>query len=446
LEKTMSRRTALFRNPHIACAVALIAASACGAGSAGSADPAGPGAGPTTKRSDPAKVRWSGTESADALGDLPVVVRGNTAFALDLYAQLIQDEKGNLFFSPASISTALAMTYAGAFDQTETVMARTMHFDLPQARLHPAFAQLMARLQKQPEKSELSIANRLWGEQSWKFLPAFLAVTRDSYGAELKTLDFKGDQEGSRKIINAWVEEHTHGRIRNLLLRPNVKPDTRLILTNAVYFKAPWQAPFEKEATQPAPFWLASGEQRETPMMRQVGYAGYGEAGGVKVLEKGYEGGTLSMVILLPKERDGLAKLEAKLDATFLDRLIASTQGQKVDIALPKFKFEQRAQLAATFAKMGMGLAFSDKADFSGMTGGRDLKIDDVIHKAFIAVYEEGTEAAAATAVIMAEITSAGPRPEPKRFHADHPFLFLIRDRATGTILFMGRLTEPANQ
>ncbi len=431
------------RSAGAAGAVALIMA-ACAAGSAGSADPAGPGgeAG-VAKRSDPAKVKWTGTESEAALGDLPVVVRGNTAFALDLYARLGHEEPGNLFFSPASISTALAMTYAGARNQTEADMARTMHFELAQQQLHPAFAQLMKRLQAQPDKSELAIANRLWGEQSWRFLPAFLAITRDAYGAELESLDFKGDREGARKTINDWVSDHTRGRIRNLLLPPNVKPDTRLILTNAVYFKAPWQAPFEKEATRPAPFWLASGEQRDTPMMHQIDYAAYGEADGVEVLEKGYEGGALSMVVLLPEKRDGLAALEAKLDPALLDRLLASTKPQKVAVWLPKFKFEQRVQLAKTLKEMGMGLAFSDDADFSGMTGGRDMKIDDVIHKAFIAVYEEGTEAAAATAVVMAEITSAGPRPQPKQFRADHPFLFLIRDRATGTVLFMGRLVEP---
>lgn len=382
----------------------------------------------------------SGGSPGGSPGD---VIAGNTRFALDMYAQLRQGQAANLFFSPASISTALAMTYAGARGQTEAVMAKTMHFDVPQEQLHATFRDLIAGLQKQPDKSELTIANRLWGEKSWKFANSFLATTRDHYGAELKTLDFRNDPDGSRQTINKWIEDRTRNRIRELLQKPNVKPDTRLILTNAVYFKAPWRSAFEAGMTQPVPFYLATGEQRDTPMMRQVEYAGHGERHGVQVLEKGYEGGTLSMVVLLPEKRDGLADLEKRLDAKMLAELLSSTEGQKVDVWLPRFKFEQRVELAKTFKQMGMALAFSDDADFSGMTGNRDLKIDDVIHKAFIAVYEEGTEAAAATAVVMAEITSAGPRPEPKTFRADHPFLFLIRDQATGTILFMGRLSEP---
>jgi len=429
----MSERTNSATGLCAAALAAVVSIAACGGGSA--AEP-----------SEPAKPAWSGAEPAAALGDLPAAVKGNTAFALDLYQVLGEAGDGNLFFSPASISTALAMTFAGARDQTEAVMAKTMHFDLPQAKLHASFKQLFGRLHEQPEKSELAIANRLWGEKSWKFLDEFLAVTRDYYGAELASVDFKGDRDAARKTINKWVEEKTHDRIKDLLQPPNVNPDTRLILTNAVYFKAPWEIPFEEAATKPEPFWLASGAQQPTPMMRQVDYAGYGEAGGVKVLEKGYKGGTLSMVVLLPEERDGLAELEKKLDAALLDRLLASIQAQKVVVWLPKFKFETRAEMRKTFEAMGMGLAFSDAADFSGMTGKRDLKVDDVIHQAFIAVYEEGTEAAAATAVVMAEITSAGPRPDPVEFKADHPFLFLIRDKATGTILFMGRLAEPANQ
>lgn len=424
------------RAAHVLGLLATLFLPACGASS---------GPTPTEPGTDskPGAPAWTGAQSADALGDVAAVVTGNTEFALDMYAKLAAADSGNLFFSPASISTALAMTYAGARNDTQDVMAKVMHFGLPQARLHASFKELDARLAAQPNKSELAIANRLWGEQSWTFLPEFLAVTRDQYGAELETLNFKQNPDAARKTINAWVEDATRGRIRDLLKKPNVRPDTRLILTNAVYFKAPWAFPFEKETTRPEPFWLASGEQQQTPMMRQIAVAGYGEVDGVKVLEMAYEGDALSMVVLLPAERDGLAALEKRLDTDTLNRLVTSTRRQKVDIWLPKFKYERRTELKKTFGDLGMGLAFSRRADFRGMTGQPELKIDDVIHQAFIAVYEEGTEAAAATAVVMAEITSAGPRPQPNVFRADHPFVYLIRDRATGTILFMGRLAQP---
>ena len=380
-------------------------------------------------------------------------VEDNTAFALDLYAQLKKQE-GNLFFSPYSISTALAMTYAGARGNTATQMAEVMHFGLEPEVLHRAFGQLVDDLNKQGEEGgfELSVANALWGQKGYGFLKEFLDLTRDSYGAGLREVDFEGATEAARKTINAWVEKETKEKIKDLIPEGVLDKLTRLVLTNAVYFKADWVHQFEKHATRDRKFWIAAEETIHVPMMHQTNSFGYAAVHGCQLLEMPYKGGRQSMVVLLPTMRDGLgrlgwmAEIEKGLSADKLASWLKQIRYQQVTVILPKFTMTSEFRLDETLKSMGMTDAFSlPPADFSGMNGKNDpvegLFIGAVLHKAFVEVNEEGTEAAAATAVEMTLGMSSGPsRPI---FRADHPFLFLIRDNRTGSILFMGRVAEP---
>lgn len=366
----------------------------------------------------------------------PTVVDGNSAFALDLY-QRLKDQPGNLFFSPHSISTALAMAYAGARNETEAQMARTLHFSLPQEKLHPAFAALDKDLAAR-KGCELAVANRLWGQKGYAFLDAFLGTTRDCYGAALEPLDFGTDAEGARKTINAWVEKQTRDKISGLLQPGSLGPDTKLVLTNAIYFKGKWDSPFDAGRTGDAPFQTSGDRKIDVRMMRQKGTYRHATAGAIQILELPYQEDALSMVVLLPREATGLADLEAGLTEASLKRWLSGLQSSEVDVSFPRLKLTSTFSLGNTLAGMGMPLAFSN-ADFSGMTGSRELSLTAVIHQAFVDVNEEGTEAAAATAV---ELLKCLDHDTPV-FRADHPFLFLIRDRKSGAILFMGRVVDP---
>jgi serpin B len=373
--------------------------------------------------------------------EMTALVEGNNAFAFDLYKAL-RATPGNLAFSPASVSTALAMTYAGARNNTEAEMKATLHFELEQSRLHPAFADLLAGLIAGPgaDNYDLAIANRLWGDKASTFLPDFLTLTENLYGARLEQLDFRGDADGGRKVINAWVEEQTKKRITELL-KPGIITDrTRLVLTNAIYFKGTWLDPFEKKATREQTFHAPDGEQKVQMMHKVEDLRAY-EGDGIKALELPYQGEDLSMVFLLPDARDGLAALEEQLGADALKRWLDGMHEQKVVAALPRFEVTSDFGLHEVLPDMGMKEAFSMAADFSGMNGDTDLYITAVVHKAFVKVDEEGSEAAAATAVVVGE---KGVAKQPLQFIADHPFLFLIRDKRTGSILFLGRVSSPA--
>lgn len=379
---------------------------------------------------------------------MKVVVGGNSKFAFDLYARIKDDPAvtkygGNLFFSPYSISTALAMTWAGARDETERQMAEVLHFGLPQAQLHKTFGSLEKRLNEAGEEGryELSVANALWGQAGYNFLKGFLELTEASYGAGLKEVDFAGQTEKSRQIINGWVEEKTKDKIKDLIGPGVLNPLTRLVLTNAIYFKGDWLNQFDKKLTRDEPFKLNRSEQVKVPVMHIKERLGYRADDKLQMLQLPYEGEELSMIILLPVEIDGLAEVERLLTTEKLDEWTKGLRKQEVDVSLPKFKMTTKFELADYLKKMGMPDAFSlPPGDFSGMTGDKSLFISNVIHKAFVAVDEEGTEAAAATAVGM-RLTSV-PLP-PKVFRADHPFIFIIKDNHSQSILFMGRLMDP---
>jgi serpin B len=398
-----------------------------------------------TLKSDLPRIESPDTDPAEQA----LLIEGNTAFAFDLYQQL-RGEDGNLFYSPHSISVALAMTYAGARGETADQMSDTLNFLLEQEGLHAAFNWLDGELAvrgegargKEGEGFRLSVVNAIWGQKDYDFLESFLDVLAGNYGAGLRILDFIEEPEPSRIAINRWVSDETEGRIRDLIPQGAINRLTRLVLTNAIYFDAAWQYPFQKRNTSNGPFYLLDGGQVTVPMMRQTQQFAYAHGQGYQAVELRYDGGELSMVILLP-DSGQFEMFEEQLDAQLVAAMIDDMKPTRVALTMPKFEFESESNLKTTLATMGMPLAFSDDADFSGMTGRRELFISDVVHKAFVSVDEEGTEAAAATAVIMAP-TSMPAQPDVE-VTIDSPFIFLIRDIDTGAILFIGRVMNPAD-
>ena len=379
--------------------------------------------------------------------DLTTLVDGNSAFAFDLY-QSLREAGGNLFYSPYSISLALVMTYAGARGETAQQMADTLHFTLSQNRLHPAFNSLDLELArrgegakgKDGERFRLNIVNAIWGQKDYEFLSDFLDLLAENYGAGLRILDFASAPEESRITINNWVSDQTEGRIEDLIPQGLIDALTRLVLTNAIYFNAAWEYPFNEDVTKDRPFYLLDGSEVSVPMMSQTETFGYAEGDEYQAVELPYDGGELSMVILLP--RDGqFEAFEDVMDTQLVDGIIGRLEHRQVILAMPRFEFESSFSLGETLAAMGMPIAFSGGADFSGMTGNRDLFIADVIHKAFVSVDEAGTEAAAATAVVM---EMSAPPGTPVEVTVDHPFIFLIHDIQTGAILFVGLVIDPS--
>ena len=375
---------------------------------------------------------------------LTEVVEGNTAFALDLHRRE-RDQPGNLFFSPYSISTALAMTWAGAKGRTEQEIARVFHFTLPPGDLPRAFGELaerFAQIEKQKHIS-LRIANSLWCQRDYPFLKPFLDLNRTHLQAELGSVDFDHHTEAAREEINRWIERKTQDRIRELMAPGQVTPVTTLVLCNAVYFKGKWVTQFDPKATATNVFFPRRGQRVTVPMMSGKMKVRSQSPGDLTLLVLPYTGNDLSMVILLPEAVDGLGALEQRLDAKELTSWLAAldqARESEAIVVLPKFKLNCRLNLKDDLAAMGMPSAFKPGADFSGMTSAEKLWISDVVHQAFVDVNEEGTEAAAATAVAMTRSASASHTP---LFRVDHPFLFLIRERQTGSILFLGRVVDP---
>jgi len=382
--------------------------------------------------------------------NVTIVSEAANRFAFNLYGQLKGGE-GNLFFSPQSIQMALAMAYCGARGETGRQMVSVMGFqeDRPIGPewMAAACGEFLAALRGdgKPRAYELSAANALWGQKGYGFLPDYLALLDRSFGAGLKEVDFAADTEGSRRTINAWVEKETRDRIKDLIPPGLLQTLTRMVLVNAIYFKGTWAIPFKKDATADGDFFVAAGQKVQAPLMNRTGYFGYYDGGQWKALEMPYKGNELAMVILLPAQVDGLPQMEKDLAAgKVLGDLAANLKMRRIRVTVPRFKTTASILLGKTLAAMGMPLAFDPrKADFSGMNGGKEaLWIAEVVHKAFVDVNEEGTEAAAATAIVMR--AGEGMRmDEPLVFRADHPFVFLIRDKKSGCILFMGRLANP---
>ena len=366
------------------------------------------------------------------------LVRANTQFAFDLYHALATDDSENLFFSPHSISTALAMTYAGARGETERQMAEALRLTLSQDDLHPASGALNRDLMEWTDGIDgvgLSIADALWGQDGHPFLAEFLDLIETAYGAPLQRTDFAAHTEEAREKINDWVREKTEDLIPKLFGPGSITPDTRLVLANAIHFLGTWKYPFDKELTQDAPFHRLDGSEVSVPMMVADAVFGCVNGDDVLAVELPYAGDRLSMLILLPDE-DTFGPFEAAFSAEKLDDIVAQLYPQHVWLAMPRFESTSEFSLASVLADLGMPDAFSSSADFSGMDGTHDLFISHVAHKAYVSVDEEGTETAAATGVIMTLSL-------PPMIRVDRPFLFLIRDTETGTILLMGRVLDP---
>lgn len=377
--------------------------------------------------------------------DAAPVVAANNRFAFELLGRVSKPD-ANAFVSPYSIASALSMTYAGARGDTAAEMARTLHFDTDQGRWHPAFAALNAQLQPDEKKRDyqLYIANRLWAQSGAPFNAAFLKTTRDNYAAGIQAVDFRNDSEAARQTINTWIEERTDEKVKALIRKGQLTDDTRVVLTNAIYFKAGWDLPFTKEATALADF-RTDGEILKVPMMRAMKFFAYSGSEKFEVVSLPYKDGGLSMLIVLPKKLDGLADVEKDFNAERLKEVTAKLASRRVDLHLPKFKLQQSYNLQSTLVAMGMPKAFSRKeANFSGITR-EPLFLENVIHQAVLEVDEKGAEAAAATVVRPPLKFKPPPEEEEKTvvFKADHPFLFMIRENRTGAVLFLGRLVKP---
>lgn len=377
------------------------------------------------------------------------VASASNNFAIDYYSKLAGKESGNIFFSPFSISSALAMTYEGARGQTAEEMQQVFHFPEDAEVRRNEYANLFSLLNKPDNKYKLSVANALWAQNDYPFSSEFFKNVEKYYGGKVTNLDFINNTEKSRVTINSWVEDKTNDKIKDLIPGGVLGRDTRLVLTNAIYFKGSWVKEFNPDETRDQTF-RSNGKELNVPMMQRTDEEvslNYFENDSLQILELPYSGEDLSMVILLPKEDDPTS-LEKKLSAEDLSIWQKDVEKQRVKVYLPKFKFETKYMMADDLKEMGMPMAFSELADFSGMLSNTNekLQIDAVIHQAFVDVNEEGTEAAAATAVTIGLTSVRTDVPKIPVFRADHPFIFLIRENSTGTILFMGRVSDPSVQ
>jgi serpin B len=378
------------------------------------------------------------------------LAQSSNAFGFDLYQRLCQ-EPGNLVISPASITTALTMTWGGARGETSVQMRTVLHLKESADEVMAASGQLARSLQDPSRSLVFRIANQLFVEQTYELVPAFLEKMRAAFGAPAEPLDFKAAPKPARVYINEWVESKTEHRIKDLIPSSGINELTRLVLVNAIYFLGDWAVQFEREATHPAPFYLTATETKDVPTMNRAGLFRFAQKDGVTALEIPYKGGEMSMMLLVPDEIEGLAVVEAGLDAKKLAALVGAMKEEEVRLALPSFAVNPSDSLSLgnDLKALGMPLAFSQtSADCTGLADppdpGDGLYIGRVYHKGFVRVDEKGTEAAAATAVTMALRCSFGE--PPRQLKVDRPFLFLIRDNASGLVLFLGRVSDPSQR
>ena len=371
------------------------------------------------------------------------IIEANNRFAINLYSQY-KSEEGNIFFSPFSISTAMAMVYEGAEGKTAKEIKSVFGFPKYDNSRRNQYSNLLSEINKKDKEYALNTANALWAEQDFNFLDKYLTTVEKYYGGKTTNLDFKNQPDASRLIINNWVEDKTNNKIKDLFPEGSIHPLTRLVLTNAIYFKAEWLKQFDADKTRDMNFRVNPDKSIKVPMMQRTDRKSifdYTQNEDLQILEMPYAGEDLSMLILLPFD-DDIEVLENSFTIEKLTEWKKSLRKRRVNIYIPKFKFETKYLLNETLSDLGMPTAFTNSADFSGMTGKKDLKITAVIHQAFIEVNEEGTEAAAATAVVLGIRSKKPPTPI---FKADHPFIFIIQQNETGNILFMGRVSNPKN-
>ena len=384
-----------------------------------------------------------------------VAATNSNQFGCDLLHRLAEKEQGNLFFSPYSVETALTMTYGGARGQTAQEMARVLHLNQyvkgTDADVFGDFKALTdsinnAGLSGKDRVFDLVVANALWAQKGLDLEPTYLKLVKDQFAGQLDQVDFAAggaSLEQARSTINDWVAKQTNDKIKDLLSKEALGADTRLVLTNAIYFKGAWLTPFSKKATQEEAFHAVAGDVNVS-MMHEKHIFQYTDNADVQVVSLPYKSNRMSMVVVLPRKADALPKIEQALDTKTIDGWVQGMGGQQVDLSLPKFTFSSHFALGQVLKTMGMEIAFSNHADFSGITKSTDqsLCIGEVVHQAFVDVNEETTEAAGATGIMM-HPTAMPVMLEPVVFKADHPFLFVIRDNENGAILFIGRVANP---
>jgi serpin B len=386
-----------------------------------------------------------GVEADVPAADIALAVHGNTAFALDLYREIAADP-GNVFFSPFSISEALAMTSAGARGATERQMAAALHLELPPDRIHPAFDAITRAITEPADPGQgadggaftLTLDSSIWAQQGYPITLSFLDILTTDYRAELHVVDFLHDFEGARTAINCWMNQGTGQWIDGLLPAGSISSATRLVLGNAVHFSAAWKTAFDPADSRLLPFTRRDGSSVVVPTMKGSHNLAYGEADDYSALAIPYDAGQLSMVLFLPRDRT-LDAFTASLTPERLTSIVEGFEPRMVAVSLPAFAIDSSLSLAGALARMGMKAAFTDEADFSGISGETGLSLDDLVHQTFIDVDEAGTEAAVAT--VAGFTTTAAHLPAEIRF--DRPYLFVVRDGATGTVVFMGRVEDP---
>jgi serpin B len=403
---------------------------------------------PTRTTTQPRPVR-PGDLGARKAETVKKLAAGQNVFAVDLYKKISQ-EKGNLFLSPFSVSTALSMTYAGAHGKTAAQMHKVLHLGLKPTRVHAAFNGLLQSTQPPQDKNkspyQLNVANKIFVQKGRPVLPSFKQMLRTYYGSAAENVNF-GNRSAAAGKINGWVAKQTKNKIKKIVAPSDLGALTRLVLTNAIYFKGTWRYLFKEKRTRPRKFFLTPKNKVKVETMYQKSKFRYGTAPGLQILEMDYQGGDLSMVLVLPRKKDGLSTLEKKLGAKEIESWLAALRKRKVHVYLPKFKLKWGRSIKSDLIALGMTAPFSRAvADFRGINGHSDAKglyISNVLHKAFVEVNEEGTEAAGATAVVMKVKGIAPPAKRTPVFRADHPFMFMIRHKKTGSILFIGRLADP---
>lgn len=391
---------------------------------------------------DESRIDINSTINADSVENYDIAT-ANNAFAFDMYSKITKENEQNLFFSPYSIFTAVAMCYDGAESSTKEQIATVFNFPLNKSILEISSKELISDINSDDKEYELETANALWIQQDFPIKTQYISNVENYYSGKVSKLDFVKQPESSRNMINDWVESKTNDKIKDLIPDGAINPDTRLILTNAIYFNGKWMNEFDKENTQNQAFYPSEDEEISAETMYAQRYLQYAENSNAKILELPYKGNDLCMYVVLPNEND-IYKFETSFSLSDYEALKSNMDSRaEVKVWLPKFKFDTKTELSDQLKEMGMLDAFSDKdANFSGISD-EYLMISAVIHQAFVDVQEEGTEAAAATGVVMFT-GSADIEPEPVReFRADHPFIFFIEDKRTDCILFMGKVERP---
>ncbi|MFO8022600.1 MAG: serpin family protein [Perlabentimonas sp.] len=363
-------------------------------------------------------------------------------FALDIYKQFAAQDNQNIFFSPYSLSTAMGMTYAGAKGETKEQIAQVFQFPLDDSDLHSKLGSMKSQLESQASEGvEVSIANQLWADEEYRFKCLYLWKVKRAYSAPVERMAFRTKPDDCRLEINSWVEEQTNNRIVDLLPKGSISDMTAMVLTNAIFFKGQWEEKFDEEKTTQEQFNTINGSTADCEMMNSKGKYNLYKGNDIKILELPYEGKDFSMLVLLPNEGTPLSKIEKSIKLEDLNHYISLMAQAEVQVSLPKFKFDAEYQMKPVLSQMGMTIPFSNKADFTRMSRKPDLKIDEIYHKAFVEVSEEGTEAAAATAVVIVRKSVT----VPEKFVANRPFMFIIRDNNSDNMLFVGRVTNPNN-